>query len=80
MKRDFPGHVAWSQAQMNGDHALAFVAVKPRSQDTELHFHLVYDGITFARHSEAVTAAERALSKILGFDARDAPVFSSPEC
>ncbi|MBD2838860.1 hypothetical protein ID144_17600 [Pseudomonas sp. JM0905a] len=80
MKRDFPGHVAWSQAQLNGDHALAFVAVKPRCQGAELRFHLVYDGISFPRRSEAVTAAERALSKILGFDVRDTPVFSSPEC
>ncbi|WP_271408004.1 hypothetical protein [Pseudomonas sp. Q1-7] len=65
---------------MNGDHALAFVAIKPRGRGTELHFHLVYDGISFARLSEAITAAECALSKILGFDARDTPVFSSPEC
>lgn len=80
MKRDFPGHVAWSQAQLNGDHALAFVAIKPRGRGTELRFHLVYDGSSFARVSEAITAAECALSKILGFDTRDTPIFSSPEC
>ncbi|MCO6060090.1 hypothetical protein NG726_25940 [Pseudomonas sp. MOB-449] len=80
MKRDFPEHVAWSQAQMNGDHALAFVAFKSRSTSTEVRFHLVYDGTRFARLSEAITAAERALSKVLSFDARGEPLFSSPEC
>ncbi|MDH4555777.1 hypothetical protein E8F11_11445 [Pseudomonas sp. BN417] len=80
MKRDFPEHVAWSEACMNGDHALAFVAVKSRAADSELLFHLVYDGISFARLSEALAAAERALSKILRFDADDTPLFSSTEC
>ncbi|MCY1312301.1 hypothetical protein D9M70_627130 [compost metagenome] len=80
MKRDFPEHVAWSEARMNGDHALAFIAVKPRNLDTHPSFHLVYDRISFTRLSEAITAAEGALHKILRFDARDAPVFSSPEC
>ncbi|GLZ89141.1 hypothetical protein Pres01_51920 [Metapseudomonas resinovorans] len=80
MKRDFPGHIAWSEARMNGDHALAFVAVRSRSPDTQPSFHLVYDRISFARLADAITAAEGALNKILRFDARDAPVFSSPEC
>ncbi|WP_342245514.1 hypothetical protein [Pseudomonas sp. OTU5201] len=80
MKRNFPAHVAWSEARMNGDHALAFVAVKPHSPDTQASFHLVYDRANFSRLSEALTAAERAVNKILSFDARDAPVFSSPEC
>ncbi|MCY1265742.1 hypothetical protein D9M68_216240 [compost metagenome] len=80
MKRDFPEHVAWSEARMNGDHALAFVAVKSRSADTLPSFHLVYDRISFARLSDAIVAAECALTEILRFDARDTPVFSSPEC
>ena len=80
MKRDFPEHVAWSEARMNGDHALAFVAVKSRRSHSELLFHLVYDGINFPRLSEAISAADGALSKILRIDARDTPVFSSPDC
>ncbi|MDH4652075.1 hypothetical protein SA496_22290 [Pseudomonas sp. JS3066] len=80
MKRDFPEHVAWSQAQMNGDHALAFVAFKTRNSGTEMRFHQVYDGTSFTRLSEAISAAERALGKVLGFDAHGAPVFSSREC
>ena len=80
MKRKFPEHIAWSEARMNGDHALAFVAVQPRNPRKEARFHLVYDGTSFAQLSEATHAAERALQGILRFDGFDAPVFNSPEC
>lgn len=74
--RHFPGHVAWSEARLNGDHALAFVAVKPYDSEAEPLFHLVYEGVYFSRLSEAIDAAEDALSKLLHIDEEGRPVFS----
>ncbi|AOE85972.1 hypothetical protein [Pseudomonas sp. TCU-HL1] len=79
-QRDFPGYVVLSEARLNGDHALAFVAVQPRTTDAEPLFHLVYGGMQFTRLSDAIQAAEDALSRLLHIDEFGQPVFSSPDC
>lgn len=78
--RTFPKHVAWSEACMNGDHALAFVAIKQNCPEAETAFHLVYEGSHFPRLSEACVAAEDALNKLVRIDEFDSPVFSSTSC
>ena len=79
-QRAFPGYVAWSEAHLNGDHALAFVAVQPETTDTDPLFHLVYGGLHFSRLSDATQAAEDALSRLLHIDEFGRPVFSTPDC
>ncbi|MFB8829992.1 hypothetical protein ACE0DR_13260 [Azotobacter sp. CWF10] len=79
-RRDFPDHVAWSKACMNGDHALAFIVTQSRSPESELHFHLVYDGSHFSRLSEADEAADDALDKLVQIEREDDLVFSSARC
>ncbi|MDT4832254.1 hypothetical protein FQZ97_658010 [compost metagenome] len=79
-QRAFPGYVAWSETRLNGDHALAFVAVQPQAMDAEPLFHLVYGGVQFSRLSDAIQAAEDALSRLLHIDEFGGPVFSSPDC
>lgn len=79
-QRDFPGYIAWSEARLNGDHALAFVAVKPQLAEAEPLFHLVYGGVQFSRLSDAIQAAEEALGHLLHIDESGRPVFSSPDC
>ncbi|UVJ45950.1 hypothetical protein NVV94_10630 [Pseudomonas sp. LS1212] len=79
-RRDFPGHAAWSEARLNGDHALAFIAVKPHNSAVEPLLHQVYDRTYFARRSDAIEAAEEALSKLLHIDEQGWPVFSSLDC
>jgi len=79
-QRDFPGHIAWSEARMNGDHALAFVAVKSLVPETEVHFHLLYNGRHFPRLVDADRAADAALDMLTHFDRNHEPIFSSPRC
>ncbi|GAB3392968.1 hypothetical protein [Azotobacter armeniacus] len=79
-RRDFPDHIAWSEARMNGDHALAFVATQSRIPEAGIHFHLVYDGSHFSRLSEATEAADDALGKLVRFERSDDPIFSSALC
>ncbi len=79
-QRDFPGYIAWSEARLNGDHALAFVAVQPQAMDAEPSFHLVYGAMQFSRLADAIQAAEDALSRLLHIDEFGRPVFSSPDC
>jgi hypothetical protein len=79
-QRIFPQHIAWSEACMNGDHALAFVAVRSHAAQAQVGFHLVYGEHHFPRLSEAVAAAEDALNKLVRIDENDAPVFSSGAC
>lgn len=79
-RRDFPDHVAWSEARMNGDHALAFVAIQSRIPAVEIRFHLVYEGAHFLRLSDATEAADDALGKLVRFDRGNDPVFSSALC
>ncbi|GLZ86336.1 hypothetical protein E8E95_10000 [Pseudomonas sp. BN414] len=79
-RRDFPGHAAWTETHLNGDHVLAFIAIKPHHLDIEPHLHQVYDRTHFKRRTDAVLAARDALSKLLHIDEDGCPVFSSPEC
>jgi hypothetical protein len=79
-KRDFPGHAAWTETRLNGDHALAFIAIQSTTPDTDPRFHQVYDRTHFARQSDAIRAAEDALSKLLRIDEYGLPVFSSSDC
>ena len=79
-RRDFSGHAAWSEARLNGDHALAFIAVKRHHSEAEPLLHQVYDRRYFARRSDAMAAAEAALSKLLHIDEQGWPVFSSLDC
>jgi hypothetical protein len=78
-KRDFPGHSAWTETRLNGDHALAFIAVQSTA-NTDALFHQVYDRSYFARQADAVLAAEDALSKLLHIDEHGRPIFSSQDC
>ena len=79
-KRDFPGHAAWTETRLNGDHALAFIAVQSTTPAADPQFHQVYDRAYFARQADAIRAAEDALSKLLHIDEHGLPVFSSPDC
>lgn len=79
-RRDFPGHAAWTETRLNGDHALAFVAVQPTESLSGVMLHLVYDHAHFATRTDAHKAADDALSKMLGVDSYGMPVFSSQEC
>lgn len=79
-RREFPGYVAWSTAEVSGGRSLAFVAVRKHGLTSEPLYHLVYGKRIFKLLSEAKSAAELALSKILRIDQYGAPVFSSPEC
>ncbi|RJG13470.1 hypothetical protein D3879_09550 [Pseudomonas cavernicola] len=78
--RHFPGHIAWGETRINGDHALAFIAIQPHGSYAEPRLHQVYDGAYFARPSEASNAAKDALSKLLLVEKDGRPVFSSAEC
>lgn len=64
---------------MNGDHALAFVAVREHGLTSETQYHLVCHQTCFKLLSDAASAAERALSKVLSIDRYGTPTFSSPE-
>lgn len=79
-RRDFPGHAAWSEARLNGDHALAFVAIRPHGSYAEPLLHQVYDRTHFTRRSDAIQAADDALDKLLRVDESGRPVFSSLDC
>ena len=79
-RRDFPGHSAWTETRLNGDHALAFIAVQSTTPATDPQFHQVYDRAYFPRQADAIRAAEDALSKVLLIDEHGLPVFSSPDC
>ncbi|WP_137821584.1 hypothetical protein [Pseudomonas sp. D(2018)] len=79
-RRDFPGHSAWTETRINGDHVLAFVAIQPRNSEAEPHFHQVYDRSCFIRRADAIEAAEDALRKLKQIDERGTPWFSSAEC
>ncbi|MDT4838397.1 hypothetical protein D3C85_884360 [compost metagenome] len=79
-QRDFPAHNAWSETRLNGDHALAFVAVRSTIPASNTAFHQVYDRSYFARRADAVLAAEDALSKLLHIDEHGYPIFSSRDC
>ncbi len=79
-RREFPGYVAWSTAEVSGGRMLAFVAIRRSGLASEPLYHLVYDQMSFKLLSEAASAAELALSKILRIDQYGMPIFSSPEC
>ncbi|MCY1285345.1 hypothetical protein D9M68_518730 [compost metagenome] len=79
-RRAFPGHAAWSETRLNGDHVLAFIAVQSTTTDDEPCFHQVYDRTYFSRQSDAIQAAEDALSKLLHIDEYGRPIFSSMDC
>lgn len=79
-ERTFPGYDTWSLAKMNGDHALAFVAVQEQRLGSVPSFHLVYALMCFGAMSQAFAAAQEALNKIIRIDHFGAPVFSSPDC
>ncbi|WP_082073231.1 hypothetical protein [Pseudomonas sp. LFM046] len=74
--RDFPGHVAWTETRLNGDHALAFVVIQPIAANAEPQFHLVYHQSYFIRRSDALAAAEEALGRLMRIDEQGRPVFS----
>jgi hypothetical protein len=78
--RDFPGHVAWTETRLNGDHALAFVVVLPTAANAEPQFHLVHHRSYFIRRSDARAAAEEALGHLTRIDELGRPVFSSWDC
>ncbi|MFZ6044730.1 hypothetical protein ACFW0H_01200 [Pseudomonas sp. CR3202] len=79
-RRDFPGHAAWTETRINGDHVLAFVAIQPHNSEDEPHLHQVYDRSYFLRRSDAIKAAEDALGKLKQIDECGRPWFSSAEC
>lgn len=79
-ERKFPGYDAWGLAKMNGDHALAFVAIQDQRQGSVPLFHLVYGMSCFGVISEAFSAAEKALGSIIRIDRHGAPVFSCADC
>ncbi|MDH4555775.1 hypothetical protein E8F11_11435 [Pseudomonas sp. BN417] len=79
-RRNFPGHSAWIETRINGNHVLAFVAIQPRDSKTEPLLHQVYDRSYFIRRSDAVEAAADALGKLRQIDERGRPWFSSAEC
>lgn len=79
-RRDFPGHAAWTETRLNGDHALAFVAIQPHDGATEPVLHQVYHRTHFTRMSDALLAAQDALGKMLHVDEYGQPVFSSLDC
>ncbi len=79
-KRDFPAHTAWSEAYVNGDHAIAFVAIQSLSANSKPTLHQVYHRLHFRRKCEALEAAEEALAKLLHVDEHGRPVFSSADC
>lgn len=77
-KRDFPGYDTWCLAKMNGDHALAFVAVQGRQDGARPRFHLVQGLSYFRVMSKALAAAQQALAQIIRIDKHGNPIFSSP--
>ncbi|MOA41157.1 hypothetical protein D3C78_1630960 [compost metagenome] len=79
-RRDFPGHSAWIETRINGDHVLAFVAIQPRDSKAEPNLHQVYDRSFFRRRSDAIEAAKDALSKLQQIDERGRRWFNSAEC
>ncbi len=79
-RRDFPGHAAWTETLINGDHVLAFVAIQPHHSESESALHQVYGRKYFMRQADALEAAKEALSKLLYIDEQGQPVFSSAEC
>jgi hypothetical protein len=79
-RRDFPGHAAWTETRLNGDHVPAFIAIKLHHPDIEPQLHQVYDRTHFKRRSDGALAAQDALSKLLHIDEYGCPVFSSPDC
>lgn len=79
-RRDFPGHAVWTETRLNGDHALAFIAIKPHLSDDEPLLHQVYDRMRFTRQADALQAAQNALRQLLHIDEYGRPVFSSVEC
>jgi hypothetical protein len=79
-RRDFPGHSAWTETRINGDHVLAFVAIQPHGSEDEPRLHQVYDRAHFVRRVDAIEAAEDALRQLKQIDERGRPWFSSAEC
>lgn len=79
-RRDFPGHAAWTETRLNGDHALAFVAVKPHHSDVDPLFYQVYERSHFRRQTDALQAAQDALTKLSHIDEHGHPVFNCREC
>jgi hypothetical protein len=79
-RRDFPGHSAWTETRINGDHVLAFIAIQPHGSEDELRLHQVYDRAYFVRRVDAIEAAEDALRQLNQIDERGRPCFSSAEC
>ncbi|WP_271408109.1 hypothetical protein [Pseudomonas sp. Q1-7] len=78
-RRDFPGHTAWTETRINGDYALAFIAIQPLESMTGSKLHLIYDHAHFATRTDAHKAAEAALSKMIGVDSYGMPLFGSRE-
>lgn len=64
---------------MSGGRALAFIAIRKHGLASEPLYHLVCDQTSFKLLSDAASAAELALSRILRIDQYGTPVFSSPE-
>ncbi|MCY1295739.1 hypothetical protein D9M70_450940 [compost metagenome] len=56
-RRDFPGHSAWTETRINGDHVLAFVAIQSHESEDEPRFYQVYDRAYFVRRVDAIEAA-----------------------
>lgn len=79
-RRDFPGHSAWTETRINGDHVLAFVAIQPHNSGDGPLLHQVYDRTYFMRRCDAIEAAEDALRKLKQIDERGRPWFSSADC
>lgn len=79
-RRDFPGHSAWTETRINGDHVLAFVAIQSHDSEDEPRLHQVYDRAYFIRRVDAIEAAEDALRQLKQIDERGRPWFSSAEC
>ncbi|MOA00145.1 hypothetical protein D3C78_1194930 [compost metagenome] len=79
-RRVFPGHSAWTEARLNGDHALAFIAVQSTALAAEPQLHQVYDRAYFGLRSDALVAAQDALAKLVRIDEHGMPVFSSVDC
>lgn len=75
IRLDFPGHSAWTETRINGDHVLAFVAIKAHNSEDEPRFHQVYDRSYFIRRADAVEAAEDALRKLNQIDECGRPWF-----
>ncbi|MNZ90604.1 hypothetical protein D3C78_1095700 [compost metagenome] len=75
-QRAFSNHIAWSAAQLKGDRALAYVAIRSTDPGAKVIYHQVFIKNFFASVDEAYSAADEAVSRIITIDARSNPIFS----